>query len=98
MRSSVGVFPVVFGNSKTTIAVSVSVAIPNAAIFIGGAMTNLLKKLDLINNHPFASIRRRNSASASLFGVRFPFKYFRYDGSGMFKSLAAVLAFRFPRH
>jgi hypothetical protein len=46
----------------------------------------------------FCSILLRSSAMASLFGVRFPLRYFRYVGSGMSKSLAAVFAFRFPRH
>ena len=39
-----------------------------------------------------------NSTSANLFGVRLPFRYFRYVGNGIPKSLAAVFAFLFPRH
>jgi len=70
----------------------------NIAIKTKHAAKHIENKNSFSINYFLDSIRRFSSAIANLPGVRFPFRYFLNDASGISKSKAAVFAFRFPCH
>lgn len=66
-------------DAEFSVTVFITLTSPLPTIIIGDSVEKIyaLKKFVSIDNHGFSFIRRLNSASASLFGLRFPLKYLR---------------------